>query len=86
MLLYSVFDKRSGAYGTLFPAHNDADASRSVIVGIRANQAMFARFPEDYALYYVGEFSEKTAELSQTSPRPVAELAALKEADSARQE
>jgi len=86
MKLYSVFDKRAGIYGALFTAHNDGDASRSVIVGIRANQVMFARFPEDYSLYYIGEFSEKTAELNQESPRPVAELAALKEADDGKQE
>lgn len=79
--LYALFDKKAARYGTPFPSTSAAEACRGVIMGIRSGQPVFAKFPEDFAIYLVGQWDDVSATLTAQPPVHVSELVALVEAN-----
>lgn len=78
--VYSIYDIKSAVYQQPFFAHKHGQAMRMIMEGIKQGEAMFAKYPEDFRLFAVGEWDDETgtmAELSQ--PDFVCELADLKE-------
>ena len=57
--VYSVFDRKAGAYGNLLFFANDAMAERAMneVMG-QAND--MSRYPEDFDMYHVGFFNTET--------------------------
>lgn len=78
---FSIFDKKSGAYWDPQCYKSEAEAIRSLILGLETGKGTLCRFPEDYVLYYVGEFDQSkgifTLESLQVCPRPVIEVSSL---------
>jgi len=66
--LYSLFDKAHGAYGAPFQAPNDALAVRSFEEASMDASHVFAKFPGDFTIFYVGEFDENTATFTPANP------------------
>lgn len=75
--MYSIFDSRSGIYNSPFVAFSDGDASRAVIRQARNPESQIAQFPEDYVLYRIGSFDERTGLLTQVTPETVARISTL---------
>lgn len=78
MLHYALLDIKSGEFEPPFRAINDVDAQRGILLGIRSGKPMFAQFPEDYALYFVGHFDTVEGTLvSSGKPRHVVNVSSL---------
>lgn len=60
MNIYSVFDKKAGVYNVPFFLQNNALAVRAFADLVNHDDSMISRFPEDFALYNIGSYDDKT--------------------------
>lgn len=60
MKLYSVKDVKAASYFRPFPSVNDQVAIRDLKTLVNTNESEVAKYPEDYELWFLGEFDEKT--------------------------
>lgn len=83
MKLYSVKDVK-GAFAAPFLALNDYIAARNIksfITTQKGNE--WALYPEDFELWYIGEFDELTGIIKPSTMSCVCRLVALKDAQDA---
>lgn len=86
-LLYSILDLKSAVFDAPFTAISDADAQRGIIIGLRSGKPLFARFPEDYSLYFVGHLDKTTGALVSTgTPRHIVNIQSLALAETSSKE
>lgn len=78
--MFSVFDAKVNAFMSPFFLRTTGEAERAFFNTCRDPESNFFRNPEDYHLYFVGEFDEDTGEV-----KPV-KLANLAKASDAMQE
>lgn len=66
MKIYSIKDTKIGKMANPFYQYNDETAIRLIkaIVNSKNNNDELALFPEDKALYNIGEFNEDTGEIT----------------------
>ena len=64
MKAYSVFDKKAGSFSSPIFMINDAIAKRSLSSVVFDSKSTLNQFPDDYALYCVGDFDDVTGSLS----------------------
>lgn len=57
-LMYSVFDKKVGAYAQPFFCTHEQVALRAFASACADKDLTIGKFPEDYALYRLGEFDD----------------------------
>lgn len=67
---FSIYDKKAQVYMRPFYAENEIFASREIFVAMQNEKITLAIFPEDFDLYCLATFEEKTGELL-ASPKPV---------------
>lgn len=60
MKIYSIFDKKVGAYGPVMSFQNEVDAKRYFGAFVVNADTIVGMYPEDYVLTYVGEFDDET--------------------------
>ena len=77
--MYSVFDKKSQLYAVPFIEVNDGTAIRAIQDIMRNPEHPFARYPGDYDLIRVGEWSDETCVITQAAPVNIIEFGQLKE-------
>lgn len=72
--VYSVFDRKSVAYGALLFFVNDDIAKRSMVevMGERNNISLY---PDDFDMYHVGTFNNETGVLTAVPVRLAARFA-----------
>lgn len=56
--LFSVYDVKAKVYSNPFPALNAAVATRDFEVSCNDPNLQMNRFPEDFALFQIGEFDD----------------------------
>lgn len=61
--LYAIFDRKKMAFLQIMEKGNNALALRDFDVIANAEQGMVKRYPDDFALYKLGEMDEETGEL-----------------------
>lgn len=68
--LYSIRDRKAGF---LVPTHdiNDETAQRNFAYAIQRADSMYLAFPDDYDLYYVGQYDTDSGEIAGCIPRHV---------------
>lgn len=59
MRLYSILDKKAGEFGPPLDSVNDAVMCRQILESIRDDH-LVRKYPTDFDLFYVGEFSSAT--------------------------
>lgn len=79
MKLYTILDKKAGQVAAPFAAPNDGIASRYVMESLRDREAMMSKYPADFSLLYVGEYSDKDGALTATPVRLVIDVSVLSE-------
>lgn len=72
MKLLAIFDKKALSYHPVFCVPNMVTASRSLDKAVNAGQGDFADYPDDFALYVVGEFNEITGVIEPCVPPQLA--------------
>lgn len=62
--LYSIFDKKSGAYTAPFSARAPGEAVRTFSLRASDKNHPIGATPEDYALYHMGKFDDNSGEFN----------------------
>lgn len=57
MLLYSLKDIKSGMFGPVMMAQNDAHMCRTLVEAFDGSKETVARFPGDFELFQIAEYS-----------------------------
>lgn len=79
--LYSIKDTK-GAFEAPFLANNDALAARNVKTFINSQKGIpESLYPEDFELWFIGQFDEVTGIIYPSELSCVCRLAALKDED-----
>lgn len=68
--LYAIRDVKVNMFPNQpFPAHNDADATRSFATACKDKTIQLGMFPADFSLFHVGGFDTDSGELKPVMPR-----------------
>lgn len=59
--VFSVFDTAVGAYMQPFFVHSKGEALRSFVDIVNDSKSKIAAHPDDYCLFHLGEYDDKTA-------------------------
>lgn len=68
---YSIRDVRVEAYNRPSFVQNEAVMKRSVEDALMTESHAFALHPEDFQVYYIGEFDEETGKFEAVAPEHV---------------
>ena len=68
MMIFSIYDEKAEVYNTPFFQGTVGMALRSFQELVRDNESMLFKYPEDYILYCIGEYDEKTGEITANIP------------------
>lgn len=79
MQFFSVRDIKTDSFGTPFPSAHEAVAVRQLLTEVVNPQSALSRFPEDFELWYIGDFDIASGEISST-PRFLSSVSAIKAA------
>lgn len=61
---YSVRDSKTEIFSPPFMAHTHGEAERNFKQACQDTQSQICKFPEDYDLYYLGEYDNNTGKFS----------------------
>lgn len=75
--LFTVYDSKAAAYLPPFTSQNEGTAVRSIMATLRNSEHPFALNPEDFTLFYLGDFDDQTGLYSVHAPRAVANMLEL---------
>lgn len=62
---YTIYDSKTGLYNKPMYFHNHPAAIRAVTQALTDEQSTLGQHPEDYSLFYIGEYDEETAKMEQ---------------------
>ena len=65
---YSIFDRKALVYHAPFFAPTDGAAVRSMSDAVQDTNTTFNRHPNDYVLFYVGDYDDTKGALAPISP------------------
>lgn len=68
MKLFSTYDEKLQQFMQPFPAQTLGVAERSMQDEVNRKDSQLAAHPEDYSLYYIGDFNESDGFLSALQP------------------
>lgn len=79
---YSFFDKKSRTYLPPFMANSEEEAVRQATSASNYTNSLISKFPNDYALFFIGEFDEKEGIIiAKDNPVFICECFDLKQKD-----
>lgn len=67
--LFTVYDSAAGAYLDPFVAPSIEFAIREFKSAVNKENHQFNRYPEDYTLFHIGQFSQADGKLIPSDPR-----------------
>lgn len=79
--MFSVFDVKAACYGQPFFMPREEMAVRAFADGVNEDRNPnnnWAKHPEDFTLFLVGEFDDELAQLKSVQPRPLVTAAAVR--------
>lgn len=65
MKIYSIYDKKALTYFPPFCVENKIQAIRGVEGTVNSSGNVLNSYPDDFALYFIAEFDEKTGKIKQ---------------------
>ena len=79
---YSIRDKKTEVFNQPIFAVNDEDVKRTLTMYMnQQKQDLMAQYPEDYTLYWIGQFDDHNGGLEHLHPVEVCELTTLVKED-----
>lgn len=77
---FSIYDSKACFFGNPFFAQKEEQAIRDFGDAVNSNEPNngFARHPEDYSLFYIGDFDNENGEFSKIIPRNLITASACK--------
>lgn len=88
LVIVTIQDKKAEEFGLIYAAKNIATAERDFASACKENPN-FNKYPEDYALYAIGNYNQETAQITPwDKPRLICEATkyAIKKGDEPCQE
>lgn len=76
--MFSIFDSKAAVYGTPFFMANSAMAIRAFTDLVNDPNSMCAKHPEDFSLFYIGEFDDAVAGVVTSNPLNLVTASSLK--------
>ena len=70
--IYAIKDAKADAFLNPFFKPNDAMAERDFANACADENSMFARNPEDFQIYHIGEFDDESAEVKPSLVKLIA--------------
>jgi hypothetical protein len=64
MKVFTIFDSKVGAYLNPFFMRSKGEAIRALTISVNNSDHDFAKFPEDYTLFELGDYEEETAKFN----------------------
>lgn len=74
MKIYSIRDHKAECFHRPFITMNEQEALRNLYQVAMDKDTLFAHYPQDFALYYLGEFDEKDGKLNPENPVHVTDI------------
>lgn len=68
MRCYSVYDRKTLAYGLPYFAPTDGAAVRTLSDAVNSGDSNLSRHPQDFVLYFIGEFNDAKGLLLSNAP------------------
>lgn len=65
MEFYAVYDKKAMCFFPPFTTENNVQAIRGIDEAVNSSGSVLNRYPDDFALYYLGDFDNKKGKISQ---------------------
>lgn len=69
--LYSIFDLKSQTFSQPVSYVNDEVAKRVIRDMLAQNNSLYARHPEDFVLYCIGEFDDSSAQIAVSADKVI---------------
>jgi len=66
--LFSIYDTKTCVYDPPFYSRSIGEAKRTLMEALKQGNSMFAKYPDDYMLYHLGEYDDSTADFMVTAP------------------
>lgn len=79
MKIYAIFDEAIESYGQPIFTRTAGQALRSFSDEVKNPESPFNKHPEDYSIYYMGEFNEQTGIITPADPTRLARATEYKE-------
>lgn len=77
--MYSVHDSKAEIFHPPFFKHSHGEAERELTTLVNDNKSTISQYPEDYNLYFVGEYNDQSGVITAlATPHHVAKAALLK--------
>lgn len=77
--LFAIYDKALAAYGSIMTYTAKGQATRQFTDEVNKPDSELNKHPEDYALYYLGEYDNETSQISYEPPICVAQASDVKQ-------
>lgn len=77
MRMYSLFDRKMKEFGAVVLGSNDEVTKRALREGAPQMRGTLKEYPEDFDLYFLGEFEPETGVIVPASPPLVVENVAI---------
>ena len=75
--IFTIRDSKTKAFFTPFHSQNEELAIRSITECMYDESHQFARFPEDFDLYSIGEYDDSTGIFTTSAPVHIVNLVPL---------
>lgn len=66
--IFVIKDEKSGAHYDPFTMSNTIDAQRAFMQGMKSEKSIISQYPEDFNLYYIGDFDEMDGSINPQKP------------------
>lgn len=66
--IFVIKDEKSGTHYDPFTMGNTIDAQRTFMQAMKNEKSMISQYPEDFNLYFLGEYDEEIGLISPTAP------------------
>ena len=60
MKIYTILDSKAGAFNLPFFQKTHGEAERNFNALVNDNKSLVSQYPEDFDLYYLGEYDDET--------------------------
>lgn len=77
--IFAIYDKALAAYGQLMTYTAKGQATRQFTDEVNRKDSELNKHPEDYALYFLGDYNNETGEVHIAKPTCVAQALDVKE-------
>lgn len=67
--IYSIYDQKSEVFNTPFFQQTHGEAERSFRSAVNDEKTLFSKYPEDYDLYYIGDYDDNEGKI-KPEPSP----------------